>query len=102
MLFTAGQIGIRKDGTVPHTIDEQADLAFANVIALLKAHGLTAANIVKLNTHIVQGHDFQAVRNARLKHLGDHRPASSTVFVSQLVHPDWLVEVDVVAAIDAS
>jgi enamine deaminase RidA (YjgF/YER057c/UK114 family) len=37
------------------------------------------------------------VRKARMKYLGDHRPASTAVYVSQLVDPDWLVEVEAVA-----
>ena len=98
LIFVSGQVGVRRDGTAPSTIDEQADQTFANIIALLEAHGLVATDIVKLTTFIVQGQDGQAVRNARLKHLGAHRPASTAVYVSQLVDPAWFVEVEAVAA----
>jgi enamine deaminase RidA (YjgF/YER057c/UK114 family) len=98
ILFIAGQVGVRPDGSTPATIAEQADQVFANIIALLKAHGLEAASIVKLTTFMVAGHDGDAVRAARLKHLGSHRPASTAVFVSQLVDPAWFVEVEAVAA----
>jgi enamine deaminase RidA (YjgF/YER057c/UK114 family) len=97
LIFLSGQIGVRPDGTWPATIDEQADLVFANIIALLKAHGLEATSIIKLTTYMVAGQDGNAVRAARLKYLGAHRPASTAVFVSQLVDPGWLVEVDAVA-----
>jgi enamine deaminase RidA (YjgF/YER057c/UK114 family) len=53
---------------------------------------------VKLTTFIVAGQDGDAVRAARLKHLGSHRPTSTAVFVSQLVDPAWFVEVEAVAA----
>jgi enamine deaminase RidA (YjgF/YER057c/UK114 family) len=69
-----GQLGVRKDGTTPGTIGEQADQAFGNLISLLNAHGLSAPDIVKLTTFIVHGHDGEAVRNARLKHLGEPSP----------------------------
>lgn len=95
-------IGIQPDGTTATNIEEQADQVFGNIIALLKAHGLNARDIIKLTTFIVQGHDGQAVRGARLKHLGDHRPASTAVYVSQLVDPAWFVEVEAVAAKNAS
>ena len=98
LVFISGQIGVRKDGTAPSTIGEQADQVFSNIIALLAAHEMSAVNVIKLTTFIVQGHDGQAVRNARLKYLGSHRPASTAVYVSQLVDPSWFVEVEAVAA----
>ena len=98
LIFLSGQLGVRPDGSVPTTIEEQADQVFANIIALLKSHGLAATSIVKLTTFMVAGHDGDAVRAARLKHLGPHRPASTAVFVSQLVDAAWFVEVDAVAA----
>ena len=98
LVFLSGQLGVRPDGSTPPTIEEQADQVFANIIALLAAHGLGATDIVKLTTFIVAGHDGDAVRAARLKHLGPHRPASTAVFVPQLVDAAWFVEVDAVAA----
>lgn len=98
LIFLSGQLGVRPDGSAPPTMEEQADQVFANIIALLRAHGLEATSIVKLTTFMVAGHDGNAVRAARLKHFGSHRPASTAVFVSQLVDPAWFVEVEAVAA----
>ena len=70
LLFLSGQLGVRPDGSTPATIGGQADQVFANIIALLAAHGLEASDIVKLTTFMVAGHDGDAVRAARLKHLG--------------------------------
>jgi 2-iminobutanoate/2-iminopropanoate deaminase len=98
LLFISGQLGVRSDGTTPTTISEQADLVFSNIIALLRAHDLGPTDIIKLTTFIVAGQDGNAVRAARLKHLGSHRPASTAVFVSELVDPAWFVEVEAIAA----
>ena len=98
LLFISGQIGVRPDGSTPPTIAEQADQVFSNIVTLLGAHGLGPTDIVKLTTFIVAGQDGNAVRAARLKHLGSHRPASTAVFVSALVDPAWYVEVEAVAA----
>lgn len=98
LIYISGQLGVRPDGTTPPTIEEQSDLVFANIVAHLAAHGLPPSSIVKLTTFIVAGHDGDAVRAARLKHLGAHRPASTAVFVSRLVDPAWFVEVEAVAA----
>ena len=101
LLFLSGQVGVRPDGSVGKTIAEQADQTFANTIALLSAHGLKASDIIKLTTFMVTGQDGEAVRDARRKYLGSHRPASTAVYVSQLVDPRWYVEVEAVAAMSA-
>jgi 2-iminobutanoate/2-iminopropanoate deaminase len=98
LLFISGQVGVRPDGSTPPTIAEQADQVFANIVALLRFHGLVPSDIVKLTTFMVAGQDGDAVRAARLKYLGSHRPTSTAVFVSGLVDPAWLVEVEAVAA----
>jgi 2-iminobutanoate/2-iminopropanoate deaminase len=98
LLFISGQVGVRPDGTTPPSIEEQSDQVFSNLVALLGAHDLRPTDIIKLTTFMVAGQDGNAVRAARLKHLGSHRPASTAVFVSQLVDPAWFVEVEAVAA----
>jgi 2-iminobutanoate/2-iminopropanoate deaminase len=98
LIYVSGQVGVRSDGSTPGSIAEQADQVFSNITALLAAHGLGPSSIVKLTTFIVAGHDGNAVRAARIRHLGQHRPTSTAVFVSQLVDPAWFVEVEAVAA----
>lgn len=98
LLFISGQLGVRPDGTTPFTIAEQADQVFSNIVALLQSHGLGPTDLIKLTTFMVAGQDGDAVRAARLKHLGSHRPASTAVFVSELVDPAWFVEVEAIAA----
>ena len=98
LVFLSGQVGVRPDGSLPDSIAAQADQVFANIGALLDAHGLDASALVKLTMFVVAGQDLQAVRAARTKFLGAHRPASTAVFVSQLVDPGWHVEVEALAA----
>ena len=98
IVFLSGQVGVRPDGSLPDSIAAQAEQVFANIGALLDAHGLDASALVKLTMSVVAGQDLQAVRAARTKFLGAHRPASTAVFVSQLVDPRWHVEVEALAA----
>lgn len=98
LVVLSGQLGVRPDGSTPDNIAEQADQVFANIVALLRSQGLKPSSIVKLTTYMVAGHDGDAVRAARIKHLGPHRPASTAVFVAQLVDPAWFVEVEAIAA----
>ena len=98
LIFLSGQIGVHPDGSLPSSISAQADQVFANISSLLASHGLDASALVKLTMFVVAGQDIQAVRAARAKFLGAHRPASTAVFVSQLADPAWHVEVEAFAA----
>jgi 2-iminobutanoate/2-iminopropanoate deaminase len=97
LIFISGQVGVRPDGTTPSSIAEQADQVFANIVTHLQFHGLPPSSIIKLTTFMVAGHDGDAVRAARIRHLGQHRPASTAVYVAALVEPEWYVEVDAIA-----
>jgi enamine deaminase RidA (YjgF/YER057c/UK114 family) len=98
LVFLSGQVGVRPDGSASAALEEQVEQVFANISALLAAHGLGASAIVKLTTFLVAGQQIQTVRAARSKFLGGHRPASTLVYVSQLADPMWHVEVEVIAA----
>jgi 2-iminobutanoate/2-iminopropanoate deaminase len=97
LVFVSGQVGIRPDGTVPAQLEAQAEAVFQNLRACLGAHGASLRDVVKLTTFVVSGQDAQLVRDVRLRHFGAHRPASTLVFVPQLLTADYLVEVEAVA-----
>ena len=98
MLHTAGTPGIRKDGSVPETFEEQADLAWKNLIEILGAAGMGVNNLVKISQYLVRKEDIPAYAPIRLKHLGDHRPASMLSVVTFMVKPEILFEIEAVAA----
>jgi len=97
LVFVAGQVGMRPDGSIPDDFAEQADVAFQNVRACLAAHGLGLDAVVKLGVYLKPGQDFQVLRAARERHFGTHRPTSTTVCVPQLASPVYLVEVEAIA-----
>lgn len=97
LVYVSGQVPVRPDGSVPATLAEQADQVYANIVAVLAAKGIAPDAIVKLTTFIVGDDDAEPVREARRRHLGDHRPASTAVYVRRLVDPAWKVEIDAVA-----
>jgi 2-iminobutanoate/2-iminopropanoate deaminase len=96
--YVSGQIGLNPDGTLPSTIEEQADRAWKNVIESVKEAGMTINDIVKVTVYLLDDKDYPAFAAARQKYLGDARPASTAILVKQLVSPDWRVEIEVVAA----
>jgi len=97
IVFLAGQVGMRPDGSIPDGFAEQAEVTFANVRACLAAHGLGVESVVKLGVFLLPGQDFALLRAIREKHFGAHRPASTTVYVPQLASPAFLLEVEAVA-----
>lgn len=98
IIYIAGQLGVRPDGSLPASVGEQAEEAFANILRVLAAKDMTIANLVKINTYAVMGQPGDQIRAARLRQFGDHRPASTFIYVPQLVDPKYLVEVEGIAA----
>lgn len=98
LLFVSGQVPVRLDASVPSTLAEQADVVYANIVAVLAARRVPASNIIKLTTFLTQDDDgSDCVRQARARHLGDHRPASTAVSVTRLVDPAWKIEIEAIA-----
>jgi len=97
-LHVSGTPGMRKDGTVPASFAEQADLAWQNLAEILQSAGLEVRNLVKINQYLLRAEDIAIYGPIRLKHLGEHRPASMLSIVSGLVRPDILFEIEAIAA----
>ena len=98
LMFTAGQVGVRPDGTTAEGFAAQAAQTWANVMALLAEGGMGVADIVKITGYIVGEENFPAYAAARKKALGGTRPASTAIIVPALAVPEWLVEIEAVAA----
>lgn len=98
LVFISGQVGMKPDGTIPATLAEQAEVVFENLRACLAAQGLGMQHVIKLTSFLVSGQEVQVMREIRQRHLGPHKPASTAVFVPQLVSPAFLLEVEAVAA----
>ena len=98
LVFVSGQVGMRTDGSVPADFGEQAELTFQNLSACLAAHGLGLDAVVKLGVFVLPGQDFKVLRAVRERHFGAHRPTSTSVYVPQLAAPQFLLEIEAIAA----
>jgi enamine deaminase RidA (YjgF/YER057c/UK114 family) len=94
----AGQTGQAADGSVAEGIAGQADQAWANVMSVLAEAGMGPEHITHYTSYLVAGTDTKPYDEARLRHLGDARPASTKVYISGLARPELLCEVQVFAA----
>ena len=97
-LYVSGQIPADTDGTVPEGIEAQARLAFRNVSAVLASAGMDTGDLVKVTMFLTRKEDVPAFRAIRDQWLGSARPASTLVVVQGLVRPEWLCEVEAIAA----
>ena len=99
MLYVSGTPGLSAEtGQLPETFVDQADLAWRNIKAILAEAGMSVEDIVKLTQYLIRRDDLVAYRDIRSRHLGACRPASMLAFLPELVWPNMLIELEVVAA----
>ena len=101
-VYVAGQTSVDEEGNLvgKGEIETQARQVFQNLRKCLEAAGADFDHVVKLNIYSI---DLDAHREviARLRREYFREPvASTTVQVSRLVHPDWLVEIEAIAVLD--
>lgn len=98
MLFISGLNGYLADGkTMPESFEQQGELIWGHMGAILKSAGMTYANIVSLRTYLASpDYDEPNVR-LRMKYLGTNQP-SLTVICCQLLNPQWKLEIEAIAA----
>lgn len=97
-LYVSGQLGIAPDGSVPEDFAGQADRAFRNVLAILEEAGMSASDLVRVNTYLTDKADIGGYREIRDRHLGGHEAASTMIVISALAQPQFRIEIEAVAA----
>jgi len=97
-LFVAGQIPIQPDGSIPATIEEQTAVVWRNIAAVLADAGMEIGDIVKITSFLTRYENFAKFAQVRATFLGSHRPASTSVIITALAKPEFLVEVEAIAA----
>ena len=106
LVYIAGQVSADASGKLvgEGNFEAQVEQVFKNLKLALEAAGATMADIVKLNTYLVaevSQDDLPKMRAIRDRYLNKEKPPASTlVVVSRLARPGWLIEIEVVAAID--
>ncbi len=97
LLFASGQIPINPaTGEIPEGIKAQTAQSLANVKAILKAAGLTTANVVKTTVFLADMGDFAAMNEVYAETFEAPYPARSAVAVKTLPK-NVLVEIEVIA-----
>ena len=99
LVFTAGQIGFRADGTLAEgDVAAQTRQAIENLRAVLEAGGATLDGVVKTTIFLYDMNDFVTVNGVYAEYFGGSAPARSTVQVARLPK-DALVEIEAIAVV---
>jgi enamine deaminase RidA (YjgF/YER057c/UK114 family) len=98
LVFCSGQLGALPDGAVPAGVEAQAEQCFRNIAAILAEAGLTLADIVRINAYVTAREHMAGYMAVRDRVVGTPPPASTLMIVSGFTRPEFLVEVEVVAA----
>jgi enamine deaminase RidA (YjgF/YER057c/UK114 family) len=96
-LFVSGTMGLDHDGRAPDGLSEQLSLLWSNIRRILEEAGMTTDNIVRLTSYLRDASFAEANQNARLQALGNRR-VPTTAIVVQTLMPEWMVEIEVIAA----
>jgi enamine deaminase RidA (YjgF/YER057c/UK114 family) len=97
-VFCSGQLGVAADDIVPGTVTGQAELCFENIKTILAADGMSIGDIVRINAYVTMREHMAEYMAVRDRYVSDPPPASTLVIVSGFTRPEFLVEVEVVAA----
>ena len=104
IIFISGQTALDRDGNVVGKNDFalQVTQVFCNLGVALQASGCTAANLVKLTVFLTDMDNLTSYRDARNQFFAcvtpPAAPAVTLVEVSKLYGPDFMIEIEAIAA----
>jgi 2-iminobutanoate/2-iminopropanoate deaminase len=97
-LLTSGTPGLALNGQLPPDIAGQAELAWTHIVAMLKSADMTVHDIVKITQFLLHASFIPDYVKVRSRFLGTARPASTLLVVPQSIRPEFLLEVEALAA----
>lgn len=98
LVFCSGQLGIGADKVIPADCGAQTRICFDNIAAILAEAGLDLSHIIRINAYVTgREHlpEYMAVRNGL---FAAPYPASTLMIVSGFARPEFVVEIEAIAA----
>jgi enamine deaminase RidA (YjgF/YER057c/UK114 family) len=106
LLFIAGMLPVNESGASvgENDFNAQAEQIFRNIGAALKSAGADFSNIVQFTTYLVSPDYIPALMEFRMRRFPDFfpngaYPPNTLLIIDRLVHPEFLVEVQTIAAL---
>ena len=97
LLVTSGQLGIRPDDSIPESVEDQAEICFQAIGAILEEAGMSFADVIRIGGFVTRRDDFASYMAVRDRHTRDPRPVSTLLIVTGFTRPEFKVEVEVTA-----
>lgn len=103
-IYVAGQLPYDGNGNLVGIGDIKAQTrrVLENVRTVVEAGGGTMDDVVKLTVFVTDVRHREAYGEVRTEFFGPNPPASTLVQISNLAVPGALIEIEAVAALDAS
>lgn len=98
-VFCSGQVGITADGTIPADCAGQARVCFENIAAVLAEAGMGFGDVVKLNAFVTGREHLAEYMKVRNELFPEPYPASTLMIVSGFARPEFVVEIEAIAAV---
>ena len=99
LMFCSGQIGISPaTGQLEEGIEKQTQQVLHNIDSLLHAAGITRDSVIKTTIFLADISAFNTVNKIYADFFQNHKPARSTVEVSNLPK-EALIEIEIIAKI---
>ena len=98
LLFVSGQISVAPDGSCAVDFATQARQCWRNLTAVLAEANMSLTDVVKIQAFVTRASDLETYRTIRNEMVGAARPAHTLLVVAALGRPEWLVELEAVAA----
>jgi enamine deaminase RidA (YjgF/YER057c/UK114 family) len=97
-ILVSGTPGLSPDGSLAADITGQATQTWQNVEAILQMAGARLPDIVAVRQWLTSADDIRGYVEVRSKFI-THRPAFMLAVIPGLVRPDFLIEIEVIAAV---
>ncbi len=101
-LITSGTPGLAIDGRLPEGIAAQSELAWSHIMTMLLRADMDVGDLVKITQYLISDADIGEYAKVRSRFLGEMRPASMLMIIPALVRPEFLVEIEIIAAKSAN
>ena len=103
LIFVSGQVSVDMAGNPVGVGDVavQTRTALENVKRVLEGAGASMHDVVKTNTYVTNMTEYWAkTREIRKEYFTQDFPASTLVEVKSLARPEFMVEIEAIAAVD--
>jgi reactive intermediate/imine deaminase len=101
LIYLAGQVPLDPNGNLvgENDIGTQTEFVFEQIKTILEAAGGSLRDVVKANIYVTDMSQYAKVAEVRNRYFAENPPATTFVAVKELVRKGWMIEIEVVAAV---